>query len=578
MGVPSISIDSVPLNSFTPQEPLVELLRICLGSNVTPFLSEAAEKPFLVTWLMKEWCKVLQSDNESIVLVVDSAVKVELWRKYLGRLTSLRLDSESKLIISCAEDVEKIERDVSLLVVDNGHILMQNESVKKLADKFACNRIISLASNILRDEKNKEILQTRSLVRVLNELKLHPEACSDLMSMLRFFCHPDEQIVLNDCKEKQLLDVDGEIDQIVDNCYQFFNSHHFSLLDIYGEEFQDLIEDVPDPTILPLKLLDNFVQTKKTLGLWSAERAALLLIIKIDKLKTREKYERHFLLLGVLYTEMVKIRKICEEAFEDMPEIDRITKHSTPKLLRLVDILRQYKPDHICRSSASKTESNSEEPSGPPEKRRPGGGGKFKHFSSYDDPNALCGVVFVENKFAAKILYHFLKDLSRSDDTYSFLMPQYATDLDDDALDDYDLEVERKRQEDSLRRFRMRECNLLVSSSHLHIGVDNVRCNLVIAFDMPRSFKEYTSFKVKAKAAKAYFLIFCPDDEQGSAIEMLNQYRHIESILKSYCTLPGVCNKNNESIEVPVSEESERTFNPFYSINRYCSKLPSDTL
>ena len=68
--------------------------------------------------------------------------------------------------------------------------------------------------------------------------------------------------------------------------------------------------------------------------------------------------------------------------------------------------------------------------------------GRYKGgYTSYDDPNALCGIVFVENKFVAKLLYHFLKDLSRNDDAYSFIMPQYATDLDDEDLDGYDMEV-----------------------------------------------------------------------------------------------------------------------------------------
>jgi endoribonuclease Dicer len=99
--------------------------------------------------------------------------------------------------------------------------------------------------------------------------------------------------------------------------------------------------------------LDDFVYIKKTLGLWSAERAALLLIIKIDKLKTREKYERHYLLLSVLYTEMVKVRKICEAAFEELSELEKLMQYSTPKMLRLVQVLRQYKPEHVNRASKS---------------------------------------------------------------------------------------------------------------------------------------------------------------------------------------------------------------------------------
>ena len=78
-----------------------------------------------------------------------------------------------------------------------------------------------------------------------------------------------------------------------------------------------------------------------------AERAALVLLLNIDKLKTREKYERHFLLLSMVYTEMVRIRKICNMAFESLSEKEKIEKFSKPKLLKLVEILRQYKPEHI---------------------------------------------------------------------------------------------------------------------------------------------------------------------------------------------------------------------------------------
>ncbi len=69
--------------------------------------------------------------------------------------------------------------------------------------------------------------------------------------------------------------------------------------------------------------------------------------IKIDKLKTREKYERHFLLLSMIYTEMVRIRRLCSMVFENLTEKEKIENFSKPKVLKLVQILRQYKPEHI---------------------------------------------------------------------------------------------------------------------------------------------------------------------------------------------------------------------------------------
>ena len=56
--------------------------------------------------------------------------------------------------------------------------------------------------------------------------------------------------------------------------------------------------------------------------------------------------------------------------------------------------------------------------------------------------------------------------------------------------------IKVRKQEEALRRFRMRECNLLVTNSLLEMGVDNVRCNLVVAFDQPSSFRSYVQYKV----------------------------------------------------------------------------------
>ena len=549
------------------------------------------------------------------------------------------------------------------------------------------------------------------------------------------------------------------------------------MFDIYGPEYADLIEDIPNPIEAPTKMLQDFRVAFETLGVWCAERAALILIIKIEKLKTCEKYERHFLLLSTLYTEMIRIQKLCDIAFGDMTDTEKMMSFATPKLLKLVEVFKEYKPEHIKKNVVrdNKSESQSkpsdktvsssseskdvnestlrceekeqenhtlnekkelcesdvkdEEMMGSSSKdievkgsdihgddkdvedknidmeskttvenedskiispdtdsidvpkieieenienvdqsdaanckdeepivdkkiagrkgksaseqdkpnrknhpktssrhatqrsstesphRNPRGKSSIHSYSSYNDPDALCGVVFVENKFVAKIIYHFLKDLSRCDVTYSFLTPQYAVDTTGDLAEKGDYENEDgmvRKQEEALRRFRMRECNLLVTNSLLEIGVDNVRCNLVVAFDKPSSFKSYVQYKVKAKAQNSLFLLMC-DDNEDALNKLMNDlafYQVIENKLKNKCNFQGptstrcepsmkLDHHNNHSLPIldsdhvpnrprkglpsskrESSSDNEIKFRIDKSIlylNRYCAKLPSDT-
>ena len=79
----------------------------------------------------------------------------------------------------------------------------------------------------------------------------------------------------------------------------------------------------------------------------------------------------------------------------------------------------------------------------------------------------------------------------------------------------------RRKQEESLRKFRMRECNLLVAgATNLEVGVDNVKSNLVVALEPPTTFKTFVQYKVKAKSPRSWFLIF--QDEGGGSIDALS--------------------------------------------------------
>ena len=91
--------------------------------------------------------------------------------------------------------------------------------------------MIYLAPNLLRDQENGQILQPENLKNILKDLKNDKnselEACSDLLSTLRFFCHPAEQIVLNEkakeTEENQEVSEPEGVDYLISNIMERFN-------------------------------------------------------------------------------------------------------------------------------------------------------------------------------------------------------------------------------------------------------------------------------------------------------------------------------------------------------------------
>ena len=63
--------------------------------------------------------------------------------------------------------------------------------------------------------------------------------------------------------------------------------HNCSLYETYGD---DLIAEILDPTLTSIQIISDFLEILSELGVWCADIAALILMIKIDKLKTRKNY------------------------------------------------------------------------------------------------------------------------------------------------------------------------------------------------------------------------------------------------------------------------------------------------
>jgi endoribonuclease Dicer len=93
--------------------------------------------------------------------------------------------------------------------------------------------------------------------------------------------------------------------------------------------------------------------------------------------------------------------------------------------------------------------------------------------------------------------YHFLREAADVDDKLIGLSPTIALSSNPEyEKDSREAEIEYKRREENLRKFRYREANFLVGTSLLEDGIELPKANLVIRFDESKSFRSYLFSKV----------------------------------------------------------------------------------
>lgn len=145
------------------------------------------------------------------------------------------------------------------------------------------------------------------------------------------------------------------------------------------------------------------------LGPWCADKVAGMMVRELQKYIKHEQEELHRKFLLFTDTFLRKIHALCEEHFSPA-SLD--LKFVTPKVIKLLEILRKYKPyerqqfesvewynnrnqDNYVSWSDSEDDDEDEEIE---EKEKPE--------TNFPSPftNILCGIIFVERRYTAVVL------------------------------------------------------------------------------------------------------------------------------------------------------------------------------
>lgn len=436
----------------------------------------------------------------------------------------------------------------------------------------------------------------------------------------------------------------------------FLNDHRYDPFEIYSsDEFMEELKCIPDPKIEPLEILNVILNTLHEMGPWCTDRMALTMYQRIEKQKIKTPHERHYILLCLVNTALLEIHAICEWHFRKYQHnhLQLIEKYSSPKVKRLLEILRLFKPNETinrnetmkrinmdleqldfnkltrvletkwqtveqilekqklqsrsivenldnvvkvelpfkdklnrneeiidkehqqnvmlknldlltredvnvsCKmNSNNNSASFSNNSSGRSHSYRtrhrrtsnrnyPNKHNHQHHHDhhyhnrdSNDSNDYLCSIIFCNSNYTARVLFDLLCEMNRYDPQLKYLKCQYTTDrIADPVTEPKEAEIEHRRQEEVLKRFRMHDCNVLIGTSILEEGIDVPKCNLVIRWDPPTTYRSYVQCKGRARAIPAYHIILV-----APKLELLN-----------YLTMKANLNNSEQ-----LNEESHR--------------------
>uniref|UniRef100_A0A663M4R6 ribonuclease III n=1 Tax=Athene cunicularia TaxID=194338 RepID=A0A663M4R6_ATHCN len=202
-----------------------------------------------------------------------------------------------------------------------------------------------------------------------------------------------------------------------------------------------------------------------------------------------------------------------------------------------------------------------------------------------------CNVSVHSKERDSTLISKLIKEAGKQDPELAYISSNFITGhgIGKNQPRNKQMEVEFRKQEEVLRKFRAHETNLLIATSIVEEGVDIPKCNLVVRFDLPTEYRSYVQSKGRARAPISNYIMLADTDKIKSFEEDLKTYKAIEKILRNKCSKSV---DTSETDAEPIVDDDD-VFPPYVlrpdensprvtintaigHINRYCARLPSD--
>uniref|UniRef100_A0A3Q2PQN4 ribonuclease III n=1 Tax=Fundulus heteroclitus TaxID=8078 RepID=A0A3Q2PQN4_FUNHE len=605
-------------NIYTPRKYQVELLEAALERNTIVCLNTDSGKTFIAVLLTKELSHQIRGSYQekakrtvflvnSVSSVIQQAAAVRThsdlqvgeysdWKvasAWSDQRWSQEISTNQVLVMTCHIFLHVLRSQtlpltkINLVVFDDCHLAITEHpycDIMKLFGECARGpRILGLTASILNGKCDPSELEQKiqNLERIL---KSNAETATDLVVLDRYTSQPRE-VVLDCGPYVDRSGLSSRLQAELDEALLFLNDCNIPVS-----------REDRDPTFISKQILSDCLAVLLVLGPWCADKAAGIMVRELQKYIKHEQEELNRKFLLFTDTILRKVHALCEEHFSPAA-LD--LKFVTPKVLRLLEILHEYKPlerqqfesvewynnrnqDNYVSWSDSEDEDEDEEVEA---KERPE--------ANFPSPftNILCGIIFVERRYTAVVLNRLIKEAGKQDPELAYISSNFITghSIGKNQPRNKQMEVEFRKQEEVLRKFRAHETNLLIATSIVEEGVDIPKCNLVVRFDLPAEYRSYVQSKGRARAPVSNYIMLADSERTRSFEEDLTTYKAIEKILRNKCSKSLEAGEfeadqslDDDNLLPPYVLRSEDggprvTINTAIGhINRYCARLPSD--
>ncbi|KAK5650697.1 hypothetical protein RI129_001726 [Pyrocoelia pectoralis] len=511
-------------DDFEPRDYQITIMEIAIKKNTIIFLPTGTGKTLIAVMILKRLShslqKPLSQGGKISIMLVNTVNLVEQQSQYLRRLTdqqvggysgNMSVDSWSDsvwqdqfekhqiLVMTAQILVNILQRsilslnDVNVLIFDECHNGVDDHPMSQIMLRYSTltdpPRIIGLSATLLnRNCKPTEVLNEVAALEATFHSKV--ATVEDLECLIGYATNPLEQIrryFPYICSDTDILAI-AKLEKLI----QILSAVPVS----------KIFTSAPKPYLQPLnaeknckpiiRLIMDAIYHIQHFGSYCSKIVTTAHIIQLERIKKNCQDEVVETVVDTVMSSFETIRGMYETTMKTSDKVDRIFRYSSPSVIELFKILQEYK-------------INAKVP--------------------------LCGIIFVQRRFTAKVIYNVLKDLKECDPAFSFISPNFIVGFNtnpyNDTREDY---YNAKMNKMVLNDFRMKKINLLVSSNVLEEGVDIPTCSLVINFDSVNNYRAYIQSKGRARHSDSFYYMLVNEglrDDFNKKYEIMKQVEHV---------------------------------------------------